>query len=118
MRSFQFKLYVPGTEAVDAFGQDWSKDNNYLVPPVSDISNVVKRIESSHVYGALIIPFWKSAEFWPLIQSDGIFKPFIEDFITFNIPKDILQSGRCPFSLLGSSQYKGGMLALKINSRI
>ena len=37
---FNSRFVQPGTEAVDAFTQDWSPENNWLVPPISFIGRV------------------------------------------------------------------------------
>ena len=39
---FNSRFVQPGVEAVDAFTQDWSPENNWLVPPISLIGRVLK----------------------------------------------------------------------------
>ena len=38
---FNSRFLQPGAEAVDAFSQDWSSDNNWLVPPTTLIGRVL-----------------------------------------------------------------------------
>jgi len=42
---FNSRFWNPGTEAADAFTQDWSNDNNWQCPPVSLIVRVVRAWE-------------------------------------------------------------------------
>ena len=59
------------TEGVDAFSQDWSKDNNWLCPPVGQIAKVLAHCRMQQAFGTLIVPFWSSIYFWPLLKPDG-----------------------------------------------
>ena len=44
LSSFNSRFYQLGTEAVDAFLQDWEFENNRLLPPVSQIARVVNHL--------------------------------------------------------------------------
>ena len=37
---FNSRFLQPGTEAVDAFTQDWLSENNWFVPPITHVGNV------------------------------------------------------------------------------
>ena len=50
---------------VEAFTQDWSRDNNWLCPPVSLIVRAVRHLITCEGLGSLIIPKWPSSYFWP-----------------------------------------------------
>ena len=57
---------------VNAFTIKWNKDNNWLVPPISEISNVIKQMLFQNASGVLVIPKWESAKFWvQLVNFDG-----------------------------------------------
>ncbi|VDI25429.1 Hypothetical predicted protein [Mytilus galloprovincialis] len=60
---FNSKIWYPGTEAVDAFSQNWNTETNWLVPPPSLISMVVRKVENDKANSTLVIPEWKSAPF-------------------------------------------------------
>ena len=62
----------PAAEAFDAFSQDWSSDNNWLGPPTTLIGRVLCHMRDCKAVGTLIVPMWKSAQFWPLLCSDGV----------------------------------------------
>ena len=43
---FISRFYKPGTEAVDAFTQNPDGENNWILPPVSQISRVIAHTEA------------------------------------------------------------------------
>ena len=57
------------TEAVDAFSQDWSGDNNFLHPPYGLIPRVLaKLLATPRVSATLIVPDWPSKPWYrPLL---------------------------------------------------
>ena len=67
LKKFNSKFWCPDTAAVDAFSQDWSKDNNYSVPPIHLIAKVIDHSIITKSVGTLIVPWWPSAPFWPLL---------------------------------------------------
>lgn len=53
------------SEAVDTFTQDWSRNNDWLCPPVSFIIvRAVRHLIACKGLGSLIIPEWPSSYFW------------------------------------------------------
>lgn len=69
--TFNSRFWCKGTSGVDAFCQDWSRDNNYICPPVCLISQVIKRMASSMATATLVVPRWPSSYFWPIVCPDG-----------------------------------------------
>lgn len=117
LKRFNSKFSCPDTEAMDAFTQDWKNENNLLVPPVKDIIKVIRKINQGNVQGVLIIPFWQSATFWPLLMNGEKFKSFIAEYeILSNVTNSLLQAGKCNFSLLGLKKYTGNIIVLRIKS--
>ena len=55
---FNSRFYQPGAEAVDAFMQTWDFENNWLVPPVSQIAKVITHLRLCKAEGTLVIPMW------------------------------------------------------------
>ena len=53
---FNSRFAQPGSEAVDAFCQDWGSDNNWLCPPVCLTARVIKHLGLCQARGTLIIP--------------------------------------------------------------
>ena len=75
---FNFLCCQSGTEAINAFTVDWAGENNWLVPPRRLIPRVVHHFRLCKAKGALIIPRWDKAYFWPVICPDGI---YLADFV-------------------------------------
>ena len=102
---FNSRFWNPGCEAVDAFTVDWSGENNWWCPPVSLITRVIRHAESCHSQGTLIVPFWKSAVFWPMICPEGEqFAQFIIDsMVIAPVPGMILPG------IAGAQLFKGGV---------
>lgn len=69
---FNSRFWNPGCEGVDAFTQNWQGENNWLVPPPSQIIRVWRHLKLCKAQGALIIPLWKGALFWPCVCPDGV----------------------------------------------
>ena len=81
---FNSKLPDLGSEAVDAFTQNWQHDNNWLCPPVGLIAKVLQHCRRQHARGTLIVPFWPSAYFWPLLKPNGTqFASFVKSYERF-----------------------------------
>ena len=69
---YNSRFYQPGTEAVDAFTQNWDGENiNWILPPVSQISRVISHAGACKAVATLVIPVWKSSDFWLLLCEDG-----------------------------------------------
>ena len=51
------KFWYLDTAAVDVFSQDWSKDNNYLVPPIHLITKVIDHLIITKSAGTLVVPW-------------------------------------------------------------
>ena len=62
--------------------------------------------------GVLVVPFWPSAAYWPLLIRD--YRHNIKDFIKVKGNK-VLRHGFNTNSLLGSNEFQGYMLALLID---
>ena len=66
---FNSKFASPGSCGVDAFAQDWSRENNWICPPVSLIVCSIRKLENCNGSETLVIPEWPSAFFGPFCMS-------------------------------------------------
>jgi hypothetical protein len=66
---FNTRFYHPRAEAVNCYGQDWSKTFNWMVPPFSQVGRALKHMCEGHSEGVLVHPRWESAPWWPLLES-------------------------------------------------
>ena len=112
---FNSKIWCPGTEAIDAFGQSWQSDINWLVPPHSQAAKVVNKMVFEKAQGTLILPEWKSAPYWPLIcSSKDIFKEFITDIIDYLPCNKAIVKGAGKNGIFSECPLNFRMLALKV----
>ena len=109
---FNSKFLCPNTEQVDAFSSAWTGENNYLVPPVSMIPRVLTHMEGCGATGTLVVPFWPSAAYFPLIMStEATFKPFVKDSWIFGWEEGLITQGENKKAFIGSDQFKSDILA-------
>ena len=81
---FNTKLPCSAAEGIDAFAQAWGADNNWLCPPVRSIPPAIAHARKQGARGTIIVPYWPSSYFWPIIMPDGTkFAPFVKDFVRF-----------------------------------
>jgi hypothetical protein len=111
VEKFNSQFWTPGTSGVDAFVYDWSSDNNWLVPPVHCIPNVLKHMLFYKCVGTLVVPKWKYALFWPCIALEHKFKWFVKDVI----PKRFFSEGSHKESVFARSLFMSNVLVLKID---
>ena len=108
-----YSLYhSPGCEGVDCFASDWKDENCLLVPPVSIVGRTLKHLRLCKSKGVLVVPFWPSAHFWPMLKED--FVGYICDYLQVK-GKNVLVQGHNLNSLLGSERFFGDVLALHID---
>jgi len=116
VNKFNSKYWCPGTSNVNAFSIDWSEENNFLVPPVYLIPKVLQHMKCSKSTGTLVVPYWPSATFWPMIvDNNQKFQNFVEEFLLKDDMSKCLQLGNWKRSIIGSKNCKSGLLALKLN---
>ena len=71
LERFHSKFCVPNAEAVDTFTVNWTGETCWLVPPLYLIGRALLHAEACKASGAIVVPLWKSAAFWPLLCLDG-----------------------------------------------
>ena len=71
VNKFNSKYFCPTTSHVNAFTDDWSRDHNWLCPPILYIGSVLRHLILWKARGALLVPIWPSSYYWPLIYPDG-----------------------------------------------
>ena len=112
---FYSLFLTPGTAGVNAFAFDWHSENCLLVPPVAVIGRVLYHLLACKARGTLVVPFWKSAFYWPLLCHT--FRPYIKDLLVVKAA-NVLVQGRNKNSLLGSESFSSMMLALYMDCSI
>ena len=103
VQRFNSRFACPGSEAVDAFTVDWSKENNWWCPPPMLVPRVLRHAECCKAQGTLVVPFWESAPFWPLLYHHARgWAPFVKGWLSLPLSEQLVRPGRS-----GSSLFKG-----------
>ena len=113
LNKFNSKFWSPNTSGVDVFAFNWQgeHENNRFVPPVYLISRCLRHIEHNRVNATLIVPYWPSAVFWPLlIDKNGGFQGYISRFKIFKQAQGFFIKGSVPS--IFTEKYNGAVLAL------
>lgn len=114
---FNSRFLNPGCESVDAFSVSWSGENNWLVPPVYCISRVVQHLIACKGTGSLIVPYWPSSAFWPLLFQDAYrAQACVVNYLVFPDASGIFILGDNKESLIGSQFFNSAVLAIKIQA--
>ena len=99
---FNSRFYQPGTEAVDAFLQDWEFEKNWLLPPVFQIARVVDHLRLCNAEDTVVIPMWKSSYFWALLCNDGRhWNSFVNDWVVLLKFKQLFVRGKAKNDMFG-----------------
>lgn len=109
---FYSLFHAPNSAGIDAFSFNWANENCLLVPPVCVVGSVLKHLKLCKAKGVLVVPYWPSAAFWPLLLTD--YKRYILDFIVVK-GNVVLEHGHNENSLLGSKNFLGKVTAIKLD---
>ena len=114
---YNSRFWNPGSEAVDAFTQRWSAENNWLCPPVSLIVRTVKHLVYCKESGTLVVPEWPSSFFWPYINpTTGVMRHLIVDWCVLPNCTRAFHSGRarkyCESAFSGTPSFRTQALRL------
>ena len=96
---FFSRFWNPNTAGIDFFIQPLRGENCWVVPPVSIVSRVLHYMKSQNAVGIVVLPFWPSAHYWPLLTSKYL--KYISAY-SMHIGNQSLIHGRNLNSLLGS----------------
>ena len=64
---FYARFWSEKSAGVDGFMENLGNCNGYFVPPISQISEVILHMKKCKALGVIVMPYWESAPFWPLI---------------------------------------------------
>ena len=107
-------FWNPECEAVDAFSQDWGGERNWIVPPTMLIPRVIEHARACGAEGTLVVPYWESAAYWPLLRKGcNEYRHFVMAAKNFNCVEGILELGDYKNALLGSTRFNSPIVAIK-----
>lgn len=108
---FFSRFWNPNTAGVDFFIQPLRGENCWVVPPVSVIPRVLHYMKYQKAVGAIVVSFWPSAHYWPLITNK--YHKYVKA-CSFHVGNQSLMHGRNVNSLLGSKHFKGYVVAVRM----
>ena len=97
---------------MDFFVQQLAGENCLAVPPVDLIIRTLHYLYACRATATLVVPFWPSAQFWPLIARE--YRDCIVESRLFN-GRTALVHGMNKNSLLGSQRFFGDVTAIRLN---
>ena len=112
---FYSRFWCYKSSGVDAFTVDWGGKNGLFVPPVILAARVICKMQYCKAYGVLVVPEWRSANFWPLLCDErGCFKPFVKDMMYLPTNKESYRPCKNGVGIFGNEDLRFNMLALYI----
>ena len=115
---FNSRFWCEGTEAVDAFSQDWGGEMNWLVPPPILVSKTIKAICDMRAKAVLVCPAWNSSPFWPILFPSGKKAVFVTDFYTVQEGAKHIVPGLQPNSIFTPRKFKGALLVVRLDGSL
>lgn len=116
-KRFNSRYACPNTEGVDCFLINWHNENNWLVPPPRLVAAAIRHLLDCKAYATLVVPYWVSAPFWPLLFPGGKPAWYIIDSYTIPNAAPFIMPGPQPHSIFHPKSYKGSLLALRLCTR-
>ena len=78
-----------------------------MVPPIYLVQKVLTHVVQCKASGTLIVPNWRSAQFWPLLfGKDSCCSNFVAHIFDFLGNQNIYVQGRNKNSIFGSKKLK------------
>ena len=111
---FNSKYWCRGTEAIDAFTQNWTRECNWVVPPPNLISRAIRKFCDDKAEGTLVVPLWTSAPYWVLLhKTDNNCMYFVKNkqILTH---ENLIVTGRGNNGAFANTPLKFKMVAFRI----
>lgn len=116
---FYSKYWNVDSMGIDAFTIDWKGVNGWFVPPVCILLKVLRYMKQCGAFGTIIVPLWRSANFWPFLCPFG--DRFIDQVVAYTyLPtnKTSFLPGRSKKSVFGNIDLPFKVLALRMDFRL
>ncbi|VDH97570.1 Hypothetical predicted protein [Mytilus galloprovincialis] len=111
------KRYKMRSTAFDAFAQNLTLENNWMVPPISLAAKSIKHLILCRAEGTLVVPKWPSSAFWSLIFNRRLeSQPYVVEVLDFSSGQNIFIQGQNKNSIFGTKHFKSDILAIKMKA--
>ena len=111
---FFSRFWNPGSAGVDFLVQSLESENCLVVPPVVLIARVLHYLKIQRALATLVIPFWPSSSFWPLITCT--YAAAVQGYVLEDGCRALMH-GRNTNSLLGSKSFRGQVAGIRFDFR-
>ena len=111
---FFSRWWCPGCEAADAFTTSWAEENVWMVPPVHLILRAIKMVQYFKCHGTLVVPFWRSAVWWPEVCPGGEWAPWVIEALEIPQEAGVFKSGSCEWNIFSDKAPTCKVLALRL----
>ena len=99
------------------FTQNWSSDNNWLVPPIFCVMRAIKHLLFCKAEGTLIVPKWISAPYWPFIFDENlVYRSYVVDVLEFKNTRGIYVQGTNQNSIFGAEPFYSPVLVVRLKA--
>jgi hypothetical protein len=113
---FNSLYWCPGVEAVDAFSQDFSNENNWCNPPFCLIPRLLDLLQLQNAEATIIIPFWWSRPWWPKLCPGGaLFAAFVTSVVELPQVDDLFAPGYLAANESSMGKPHWRVLALRVS---
>ena len=89
---FNSRYWDIGTAGVDAMNQSWQGMNNYMNPPFSMISQVLRKVREERATVTLVVPVWRGRPWWPQLME------MVTSVYVLPQRPDLFRRGQAPLS--------------------
>ena len=107
---FFTRYWNPGGLDIEFFVQNLQSENCLVVPPVGLIAKTLHYLSVQGAYATVVVPFWPSASFWPLITHR--YRQFIKGRIQQDGATGLMLGTKLN-SLSRSKRFKDGVADIR-----
>ena len=112
VEKFFSRFWNPGSAGVDFFVQSLESENCLVVQPVVLIARLLHYLKVQRALATLVIPFWPSSSFWPLIACT--YAAAVQGYVVEDGCHGLMH-GRNTNSLLGLNCFCGQVAGIRFN---
>ena len=86
------------------------------MPPIDSIGQVLNHVRVCSAMGTLVVPYWPSAPFWPLLFSENReSRLLISRVVKIDNPEGVFVQGRNRNSIFGTKKFQSPVLCVRLN---